>query len=159
MIFVCALFNFGFLAYSAYVGWQAYQFYMPETSVLQDLDDTDDAMTVEYAKGETFAATYFNALFFSATTNCESESFLISCHIVRMLYCEYSGGSSWFWNWVNSNCPSTMSSLNCQGCHSYSLTFCQANEGLCSSPTEAIYCPYAICRKEALQFFHQYLVQ
>ena len=61
---------------------------------------------------------------------------------------------SWFWSWVNDNCPMFMNQLHCQRCNSASTTMCSADEATCYSKQYAAVtaCPYDICRYNILSF-------
>ena len=69
---------------------------------------------------------------------------------------------NWFWQIVNTECPATISKTNCMGCHSYSVTFCQADYETCYSTYNSLTtalgedfaCPYVICRRQLLQYMH-----
>lgn len=98
-------------------------------------DDLQRGLNPEYAVYESLIAEKFNDFFFGAASTCQTT-----------LY-------TWFWDWVNNNCPSTIEQLWCQGCKSYSLTFCAADSNLCvvdefGNP----YCPYTICRAGFLDY-------
>ncbi|RYY89203.1 hypothetical protein EON63_01110 [archaeon] len=63
----------------------------------------------------------------------------------------------WFWDWVDSNCPQVLSSINCQACEPYALTFCAAEANMCfdeNGETEEgnPYCPYTVCRRDVLKY-------
>lgn len=116
----------------------SYQYYKPEIAAVEDINNSDDSTTVAFVAGETIAGGYFNALFFTAASNCKLSA-------------------DWFWAWVDTNCPSTMTATYCQQCYSYSLSFCPADEQLCQNPTDK-YCPYTLCRENALDFFVNRLV-
>jgi hypothetical protein len=78
----------------------------------------------------------FNAFFFGAVSECKTTLYL------------------WFWDWVNHNCPSSLSQQYCQGCESYDLTFCAANDNLCVEDEFGNqFCPYTVCRAGILHYF------
>lgn len=82
---------------------------------------------------------------------CFCDHFLILFHVSLSIASLYT----WFWTWVNSNCPSTLSQSSCQGCNDYSLTFCEAYEGYCNENNYSNnqYCPYTICRAGISHYF------
>jgi hypothetical protein len=66
---------------------------------------------------------------------------------------------------VDTKCPQGIHKANCQACESYAVTFCEADYTACYSYNDggetpaggASACPYAVCRKEALQYMYDTL--
>eukprot|EP01033_Poteriospumella_lacustris_P011439 gene11439-8137_t len=114
-----------------------------EYSAIVGLMEPDEVSTLPYATYEGYLSKEFNRFFFGAVSDCQKTLYL------------------WFFSWINENCPSSMDQLNCQGCHDYSLTFCEANENLCYKTTQDgnVYCPYTICRYGILTYFHSRIKQ
>eukprot|EP01039_Chlorochromonas_danica_P004507 gene4507-4943_t len=103
----------------------------------------DPAVMPDYVIYEGFIADKFNRFFFGASSECQKTVY------------------SWFWSWVDGHCPSSITSSMCQGCHSYSLTFCQADADLCfdtSSMENNSYCPYTLCREDILHYIRQKII-
>jgi len=99
-------------------------------------DDLSKGLYPNYVSFESTLAQKFNEFFFGAASVCKTTLYL------------------WFWDWVNHNCPSTINQLWCQGCESYSLTFCQASDSMCVTDEFGnAYCPYTICRAGLLHYF------
>jgi hypothetical protein len=108
------------------------------SNITSQINADDDVSTIPYATYENFISNQFNKFFFGASSECSKTLYL------------------WFFSWINNNCPDTISQVKCQGCYSYSLTFCKADENLCyatASQEGNQYCPYTICRDGILSYF------
>lgn len=100
--------------------------------------DSDPGAIQPYAAYESLIGEVFNRFFFGASSECSKTLYLF------------------FWNWVNGNCPADISESHCQGCESYSLTFCRADSTLCfdagTDTQDNPYCPYTLCRAGVLHW-------
>jgi hypothetical protein len=71
-----------------------------------------------------------------------------------------TGKLAWFWAYIQYNCPEVMQREYCEGCESYSVTFCALDEQACYAPAgEATSglndaCPYHTCREGTLRFIY-----
>jgi len=114
-------------------------------TVVQSFSQTYDILVADpsanppYVTIEGTISSKFNEFFFGASSSCSATLYL------------------WFWNWVDNNCPTALNQKNCQGCYSYSITTCSANENLCYkySSGDGTYCPYTQCRANILHYFQR----
>lgn len=102
----------------------------------RDLLREDPSSNPDLTKWEILFKEKFDKFFFGASSSCKASLYM------------------WFWDWVNNNCPATLSQVNCQGCHDYSIRLCEADYNTCNADgSDETSCPYEICRDGILSYF------
>mmetsp|Transcript_33324 Transcript_33324/g.33935 ORF Transcript_33324/g.33935 Transcript_33324/m.33935 type:complete len:334 (-) Transcript_33324:98-1099(-) len=91
---------------------------------------------LSYDEFEIAISKRFNDFYFAGIKSCGDSKF------------------NFFWDWIRSNCPGTISYNTCERCQDYTIRTCQASEEACyqESGEYLSACPYDICREPVLAF-------
>lgn len=101
--------------------------------------DLDAGKSVAVITAEKYMSQTFNRLFFASDNDCTALKTVP------------------FWNFVNGNCPSSISEGNCRECFAYSASQCIADQNTCYASIDETgsACPYTACRAGFLDWFSQ----